>query len=77
MSKGTGRSMSTKSICPRCKGGGEKVEVDWGLAILSFGFTALVDASIPETCNLCKGRGYLVGFAPTHNPEQPPKGAER
>lgn len=48
-----------RQMCPACKGKGERVSVDIGLAIFTFGITAAVDALLPDKCRVCDGRGWL------------------
>ena len=46
-------------ICPRCKGKGEVVEIDWFGAVVTLGLTFLEDVSTPITCPICNGRCFV------------------
>lgn len=46
--------------CWRCKGKGEVADVRFpALAVLTLGLTWLVERSMPGTCDVCDGRGWL------------------
>lgn len=49
--------MSSVITCPRCKGKGEIVEIDWFYGVLTAGL--LSDLSNPYTCPSCNGKGYI------------------
>lgn len=47
-------------ICPRCKGKGEIIKVDWFSGIVTLGITILSDISSPITCPICNGKGVIL-----------------
>jgi hypothetical protein len=47
-------------VCTACKGKGERIVVNVGLAICTLGIGALVDAMLPDRCKVCDGRGWLA-----------------
>ena len=51
--------MSSVITCPRCKGKGEIVEIDWFYGVLTAGLGLLSDLSNPYTCPSCNGKGYI------------------
>lgn len=48
-----------RCVCPRCKGRGEKANVDAGIAIFTLGISAVIDLAFPERCRVCDGKGWL------------------
>lgn len=46
-------------VCPRCKGKGEVVDVDWFAAVVTLGLSFLSDVSTPMTCPICNGKGFV------------------
>ena len=52
--------MKIHLTCPRYKGKGRKIEIDWFFGVLTCGITLLIDLSNPETCTMCEGKGYVI-----------------
>lgn len=49
----------TKILCPKCKGKGEIVEVNWDYGIL-FPFAVLLGSAYEtKTCDTCNGKGWI------------------
>jgi hypothetical protein len=50
-----------KQICPKCKGKGYHAKINWGLAALTAGFTAIIDLAFADwnTCRVCHGKAVL------------------
>jgi DnaJ-class molecular chaperone len=46
-------------ICPKCKGKGTVIEINWLLGLVSFGMSALMEASDPNQCPICWGTGQV------------------
>lgn len=48
--------------CPTCKGRGSTLIIDTFLAVITLGFTALIDAGFDHRreCKVCDGKGYLL-----------------
>lgn len=51
--------MSRIITCPKCKGKGEIVEIDWLGGVLTAGLGILGDLSSPYICPTCNGKGYI------------------
>ena len=51
-----------KKICPVCKGKGSKLRINWGLAMMSLGLTALIELGCADhpryRCKFCDGKGF-------------------
>lgn len=50
-----------KQVCFLCKGKGYRLKIDWSLAIISFGWTILLDLATADRnkCKLCRGNEYV------------------
>lgn len=48
-----------KIRCYKCKGSGEVREFDWLVGAFTLGLTLLMDASDPNTCDACDGKGWI------------------
>lgn len=46
-------------VCPKCKGKGEVIKIDWLGAVCTFGLTFLEDISSPQRCPICGGKGVI------------------
>ena len=47
------------TTCPKCKGKGYIIEIDWLYSVFTFGIGLLENLSTHYECDSCNGKGYI------------------